>query len=617
MRPPHGKSLSVLSEPVQTADAGGVESNAAFAETRNRIKRVGKHIRADYLEAVCGEASAFFPRLGRFALKLCLYSFFYEVTARTSSIKPEMPAAERVTVDGGRWFFVRYMPVEIENGTEPIEIVSVWRFEADQKVDVSLNGRVELKGKGLADGAFQFVLMHDEQVVETVSSHADGSFSFSPIEFATPDMEMMPDNAFEYSIMQVDGGETRDGITRDGFVSNQSVLLQEQDGKLTAVCGEAPVFRNVYWAEQEIVIQGRVDFAGFQLNGLLLDDAVMMPFEFEMFEMVEGAEVSAGKVVCGKDGSIRFPLKLTLEDVGLKTYEIRQCAGQDHILMDETAHKFMLNISDNGTGGLDVEPIYVGRTVASLQKPLDVVVREIIFSNRPESESLRVGLDESMPGPDGWQLFANGLPVLIENAIMEKIVTEAETQVIFRGLPSYDVAGNPIEWSVQPVTGAETEVIAEDGELKDTPYVRNGDVVRKATVASESHTDVRFAVVLEWSGDGGVHGNDPEVQLLKDGKTSGHTLRALPIDEMKTAYYAEDLGPGTYTAVITPVSGYTVQYLCKDGQKRNAADDGGRILMIRIPDTGDRQSVELYLGLGGAAIALLIVCLLVWRRKGS
>ena len=77
MRPPHGKPLSVLSEPVQTADAGGVESNAAFAETRNRIKRVGKHIRADHLKAVRGEALGFFPRLGRFAFKLRLYGLFH------------------------------------------------------------------------------------------------------------------------------------------------------------------------------------------------------------------------------------------------------------------------------------------------------------------------------------------------------------------------------------------------------------------------------------------------------------------------------------------------------------------------------------------------------------
>ncbi|MBQ9008843.1 MAG: hypothetical protein IJ088_05875 [Clostridia bacterium] len=526
------------------------------------------------------------------------------VSARETDLSPVEPTRREIRVTGASWVFRDYQELSVVPGDTPLVFVSEWEYVPDEPVSASIRGSVSLSGKTMIGQEFEFILVEGNDILQQVSNQSDGSFAFTPLQFDADDLARMPENGFEYQVMEVDGGETKDGTLLDGTVQKVTVRLGETESRLTVQTQGTPVFTNAYSAEAMVTVTAKVEFFGFEFVDRTLQPVRMKLFSFELYEKDGGSWERLATSECDGQGKISFEIPVDHLDTGLHCFRIVQAEqGEDHVLRDQRRHDFNLNVIDSGNGTLEVEPVYVGQSVASLQN-ISVNLPELVFVNRMESELLSVEIDENLSGRNGWQLFANGMPLEVDETIMGQILTETDGEIRLRGLPSYDSDGNRITWSLQLAADSDVQILREDGNVKDSHYAENGETIRLA-VTSAVWTGNGFSADLMLSGTDTVP--DVRAKLLKDGKASGHALTMAKVDENQYRLAADNLGSGQYTAVVEPISGYSIQYVGADGKARNDADNGGEIHLTKIPNTGDGERMPLYLLTGIVSVCLAAV----------
>ena len=533
------------------------------------------------------------------------------VGARKTNLVPSEPTTKELRVTGAAWVYRGYKKTDIQPGSTPVDFISEWEYVPDEPVSAEICGKVSLSGKKISEESFEFILVKDNMILEQVNSREDGSFSFSPLQFSADDLERMPENGFEYQVMEVDGGETKDGTALDGTVRRVTVLLGEKDSKLTVQVIGTPEFINTYSAEAMVTVNAKVEFSGLEFADGVLRTVCMRLFSFELYEKDGGNWTLIGSADCDERGRITLQIPMDHLSTGLHCYQIVQADQADNrILIDKRQLYFNLNVTDGGDGTLKVDPVYVGQNLASVQN-VPVTLPELVFVNRVESEMLSVEIDETVSDRNGWQLFANGMPVEVEESLLSQILTETENEIRLRGLPSYDTDGNRILWSVQLATKTEVQILQLDGNVKDSYYAEDGEVIR-STKTAVVQTENDFSADLILSGTDTL----PEIQLqlLKNGKECDHAIRVEKIDDTNYRLTAENLGNGQYSARLEPISGYQIRYTDADGKTGSSAGDGGKIQLMKIPNTGDTESLLLFATVGVAALCLAACCA---RRKES
>ena len=72
-----------------------------------------------------------------------------------------------------------------------------------------------------------------------------------------------------------------------------------------------------------------------------------------------------------------------------------------------------------------------------------------------------------------------------------------------------------------------------------------------------------------------------------------------------------------YTIAEESMSGFETYCYAADGQRIGIGLNGGRIVKVKLPDTGDRSPVGLWFALAGlAVIAVAVIVELMKRRRG-
>lgn len=118
-------------------------------------------------------------------------------------------------------------------------------YEPDETAKVTVNATKVLIGRDLAAGEFTFELADAQgNVVGTATNNADGSVSFSPLEFTEA-------GTYTYTLREVTGGLAN--VTYDTTVHTVTITVVDNgDGTLTSTVtydsglGAAPVFTNTY-----------------------------------------------------------------------------------------------------------------------------------------------------------------------------------------------------------------------------------------------------------------------------------------------------------------------------------------------------------------------------------
>ncbi len=230
---------------------------------------------------------------------------------------------------------------------------------------VELDVTKKLDGRALSGGEFEFRLMKDNAVVETVSNNADGSVDFSVLTFDKV-------GTYEYTVSEVTEGNKN--LEVDGTVYDVVITVADSNGKLEAsvevptVPGNAMVFENRHIPEPVTVkLEGDKELRGKEL--------ISGQFAFELKECDADGNVKAGghqqTVTNGKDGHFGFE-EISYDKEGTYYYLISEVIPENTqgITYDKTVYLAKINVNYDDESGtflvadamsiLNGEPAYDG-----------------------------------------------------------------------------------------------------------------------------------------------------------------------------------------------------------------------------------------------------------------
>ncbi len=210
--------------------------------------------------------------------------------------------------------------------------------------EITFSGVKTLEGRELKADEFSFVLSDANGEIETVTNAADGSFSFTDIEYALADV-----GVYTYTVKEVKGTDKE--ITYDTKVYEIKVTVADNgDGTLNVnadIDATALDFTNKY---TEYTAEGEITFSGVKT----LEGRELKADEFSFVLSDANGEIETVKNAA--DGSISFSaIQYTLDDVGTHTYTVKEWAGDDkEITYDTKVYEITVTVEDNGDGTLNV-----------------------------------------------------------------------------------------------------------------------------------------------------------------------------------------------------------------------------------------------------------------------
>lgn len=207
----------------------------------------------------------------------------------------------------------------------------------------------KLKGRGLAEGEFEFQLVKiaadgSESVAATGKNAADGTVALSPITYTAP-------GTHSYELREVVG--TAGGVTFDRATYRvRTTVTDAKNGTLTVrheladaegnpTGGDSVTFTNGYEAAPVTLKLG----AAKVLKGAELKAG---QFSFEL-KSRDGKVMSTAKNAA--DGSVTFDA-LTFKQAGTYTFTVSEVDdGQVHVTYDKAVHKIVVAVSDEAADG--------------------------------------------------------------------------------------------------------------------------------------------------------------------------------------------------------------------------------------------------------------------------
>ena len=152
------------------------------------------------------------------------------------------------------------------------------------KGDVTFSGKKTLKNRALKEGEFEFILYDaNGEEIETVSNAADGSYSFTKLEYTDADLDKDEDGHYlettkTYKVVEKLGSDST--ITYSTKEYNITVTLTDDgEGGISAVADPA---ENTYDFENTYSTKGDITFSGTKtLENRDLEEG---EFEFELYD---------------------------------------------------------------------------------------------------------------------------------------------------------------------------------------------------------------------------------------------------------------------------------------------------------------------------------------------
>jgi pilin isopeptide linkage protein/LPXTG-motif cell wall-anchored protein len=259
----------------------------------------------------------------------------------------------------------------IKTTADPKENTYDFTNTYNTKGEITLSGKKTLENRELTEGEFSFELYEvtgegeeaQETFKETVTNAADGSYSFTKIEYSGADLDKDAEGKYvpttkTYKVVEKKGTDA--SVTYDTKTYNITVTL-EDDGKGTIKTTADPAedtydFTNVYSASGSIRLGGVKTLIGDKT----LEKGM---FTFTLTEVSKPD--STGKTSAikngihmetqnAKDGSFSFDqLNYTLADLGTHYYKITESAGtMKGITYDSTEYLITVTVEDIDKNGI-------------------------------------------------------------------------------------------------------------------------------------------------------------------------------------------------------------------------------------------------------------------------
>ena len=207
----------------------------------------------------------------------------------------------------------------------------------------------KLKGRGLAEGEFEFQLVEiaadgSESVAATGRNAADGTVALSPVTYTAP-------GTHSYELREVAG--TAGGVTYDKTTYRVRTTVTDAGNGTLAVKHE------LMDAEGNAANDTSVTFT----NGY---KAAPVTLKLGAAKVLKGAELKAGQFsfeLKGRDGKVMSTAKnaadgsvtfdaLTFKQAGTYTFTVSEVDdGQAHVTYDKAVHKIVVTVSDEAAGG--------------------------------------------------------------------------------------------------------------------------------------------------------------------------------------------------------------------------------------------------------------------------
>ncbi|MBP3656202.1 MAG: Cna B-type domain-containing protein [Clostridia bacterium] len=454
--------------------------------------------------------------------------------------------------------------------------------------EVAFSGSKTLTGGELVAGDFSFTLYDSEgNDIETVPNAEDGSFAFAALTYTQEDV-----GTHTYTIREDEGG--MDDVSYDDAEYTVVVTVTDNgDGTLNAA----------YVITKDDEETEEITFVNTVLTSLTISKTVEGCETDETFGFIvrlydaEGVENTntyaytgdvEGELTSGD--TIRLGHGQSVTIVGLPV-------GTVYSVEEEDPDAYIVTV--NGNDGNTAED--------TLSEDENVVA----FVNTMQTTSFTVTKrwQGSHGGVISLTLYANGVKME-----PQPTCTRNGDVYTFIDLPMYDGDGNVIVYSAKEryMDGYVTiykNVAPYDGETKSV--YDGGTIINKETVEAD------FAVRKKWIGlNNGEQPPAIELVLYCNGvatdvktpkPTSGGWYKYYNLPRMVNGEIA------VYTAKEKPVPGFMTHYELRDGTESDHADNGGTITNSKIPQTGDKSSLALWLTLMGASAVMMLT--LMKRRR--
>ena len=264
------------------------------------------------------------------------------------------------------------------------------------------------------------------------------------------------------------------------------------------------------------------------------------------------------------------------------------------------------------TAPVAFEPFVNGNAAGAAQGTLTEEGSEVNFVNK--HRKLNFTVNKLWQGGGGGEieltLYANGKRVVPQPAC-----TRDGDVYSYTGLPMYDEQDQLIVYSAKEEYFEGFLTIYQNV----APYAgKTKAVYNGGTIINKLIRKADFAVQKVWEGlsDGD---KTPDIVLML--YCNGEAIPTkTPSPDGNGWYRFYDLPdtvdgkPAVYTVKEIAVDGFDTAYTLADGSSAEYADNGGTITNTKLPQTGDRAPLALWLTLMGASAAMLLM-LLCKRRK--
>ena len=293
----------------------------------------------------------------------------YVETTKTYTVVEKAEGKAGITYDGAEYGITVTLKDDgkgtIEVSADPKENTYDFTNTYETKGEITFSGTKTLKNRALEEGEFSFELYDlngdEEQLVETVTNKADGSYSFTTIEYTGSDLATDADGNYvettkTYKVVEKTGDDS--SVTYDTTEYEITVTLKD-DGEGTIETSATPDagsydFTNTYKTKGEITFSGKKT-----LENKTLEEGM---FTFELYDS-EGTLIE--DVTNAADGSYSFTKigytgsDLDTDDAGnyvetTKTYKVVEKAGDAAgIDYDDTEYEITVTLTDDGEGAIE------------------------------------------------------------------------------------------------------------------------------------------------------------------------------------------------------------------------------------------------------------------------
>ncbi len=299
--------------------------------------------------------------------------------------------------------------VEVKLNATSGKLEAVWLFEDSTGQVATFHNKYEatpttykfggqktLDGRAMQTGEFSFGLYEGNTLKETVNNKADGSFTFSAIEYTKA-------GTYTYTIKEIEPATKAPGVIYDGVNHpiTVTVTVTDTDGELSAsadVSNADIKFNNTYTASSVFVnFEAHKTLKG---KGLLGDT-----FFFELYATDYNFTIADNatpivRTSCDEEGVAGFGYREFMKP-GTYFFAIIEDATNpiEEIVYDTVQHNYIVTVRDQGIGKLEATVLKVGSTssvfgygnvsavVANFENATfdEVVEKEVYAQNAPQT----------------------------------------------------------------------------------------------------------------------------------------------------------------------------------------------------------------------------------------